>query len=55
MKYSPSAQPAYGAIYCREAEADAGALTTMVYSIAPRRRSVSTSFATELDFCPMAT
>ena len=42
-------------MYCRAAESPAQALTTAVYSMAPRRLRFSTSWAMELVFWPMAT
>ena len=45
MKYSPMAQPEYGAMYCIGASSEAVALTMMVYSIAPAWVSCSTSCA----------
>ena len=41
MKYSPIAQPAYGAIHLIGAASEAGAVTMIVYSIAPRSFSSS--------------
>ena len=35
MKYSPIAQPAYGAIHLIGAASEAAAVTMIVYSIAP--------------------
>ena len=54
-KYSPIAQPVYGAMYCSGAGSDAVAATTMVYSIAPASSSFSTTWATVDCFWPMAT
>ena len=45
MKYSASAVPEYGAIYCNGAGSDAVEDTTTVYSMAPASRSVVTIFA----------
>ena len=55
MKYSPIAQPAYGAMYCSGAGSDAEAETTIVCSIAPCCSSVWTTCATVESFCPIAT
>ena len=55
MKYSPMAQPVYGARYCIGAESDAFAVTTTVWSIAPWRSSSATVCATLPAFWPMAT
>src|SRR5678815_3977817 len=45
-KYSPIVQPVYGAKNCIGAESEALAATTVVYSIAPKRLSFSTTLAT---------
>ena len=37
LKYSPMAQPAYGARYCRGAASEAVALTIVVYFMASER------------------
>ncbi len=46
MKCSASAVAAYGAMYCIGAGSEAFAVTTIVYSIAPCSRSVSTTLRT---------
>ena len=55
MKYSPMAQPAYGAMYCMGALVPAPAATTIVYSMAPFFFSVSTTPAIVDSFWPTAT
>ena len=55
MKYSLIAAPANGAMYCIDAELDAVAHTTVVYSIAPCAWSLETISATAASFWPMAT
>ena len=55
MKYSPIAQPAYGAIHLIGAASCAGAVTMIVYSIAPASRSRSYTCATVEAFWPIAT
>ena len=47
MKYSARAAPVYGAIYCRVAGSSALAVTTIVYSEAPRSSRTFTTAATE--------
>ncbi len=42
-------------MYCMAADAPAGALIMVVYSMAPRRERFSTIWAMELVFWPMAT
>ncbi len=48
------AHAAYGAMYLIGAASAAGAVTTMVCSIAPSSRSFSTTWATVEPFWPMA-
>ena len=55
MKYSPIAQPEYGAMYCMEAGVDAEADTMIVCAMAPCSSSLRTTFAIELCFWPIAT
>ena len=55
MKYSLMAAPAKGAMYCIDADADAGAETMVVYSMAPYFVSFARMSATVESFCPMAT
>ena len=55
MKYSPIAQPAYGAMKFSEAGSDAVAATMIVYSIAPASSKVLATRAIEAAFWPMAT
>ena len=55
MKYSPIAQPAYGAMKLSEAASDAVAATMIVYSIAPLSSSVAATRAMDAAFWPMAT
>ena len=54
-KYSPIVTPAYGAKNCIGAGSEALAATTVVYSMAPWRVSLSTTCATVDCFWPMAT
>ena len=51
----PMAEPAYGAYICSAGAAEAAALTTTVYSMAPCSSRVATISATVEAFCPMAT
>ena len=55
MKCSPIAAPANGAIHLIGAASEAGAMTMIVYSIAPASFSRSYTCATVDDFWPMAT
>lgn len=55
LKYSPIAQPEYGAKYYRGAASDAVAATTIVYFIAPASLKVLTKFETVDLFYPIAT
>ena len=55
MKYSPIAQPAYGAMKLSEAASEADAATMIVKSIAPFSSRVAATRAIEAAFCPMAT
>ena len=45
MKYSPIAQPAYGAMYCKAAVSEADATTTIVFDKAPSSSSFLTTDA----------
>ena len=54
-KYSPIAQPANGAIHLIGAASCAGAVTIVVYAIAPASRSRSYTCATVDAFWPTAT
>ncbi len=55
IQFAQMAAPAYGAMYWNAAGEDAGALTMVVYSIAPCFSSVATTSATVEPFWPMAT
>ena len=55
MKYSPIAQPAYGAIHLIGAASEAAAVTMIVYSIAPSSFRSSYTCATVEAFWPIAT
>ena len=44
LKYSPIAQPEYGARYCNGAASDAVALTMIVYFIASKINEVMSTF-----------
>ena len=55
MKYSPMAVAAYGAIHLIGAASDAGAVTIIVYSMAPRSFRSSWICATVDAFWPIAT
>ena len=55
MKYSPIAQPAYGAMYCKAAVSDAEATTMIVFDRAPSSSSFLTTEAIVEAFCPIAT
>ena len=55
MKYSPIAQPEYGARYCIEAGSEADAATMIVCFIASCSSSLRTTLAIELCFWPIAT
>ena len=52
---SPIAQPEYGAMYCKAADSDAVAATTIVCASAPASSSRRTTFATVEAFWPIAT
>lgn len=54
-KYSPIAQPAYGARYCSAADSDAVATTTMVLASAPCSSSLRTTLEMVDAFWPIAT
>ena len=54
-KYSPIAQPEYGAMYCIAADSDAVAATMIVCASAPFSSSLRTTFATVEFFWPIAT
>ena len=54
-KYSPIAQPANGAIHLIGAASEAGAVTMIVYSIAPSSFRRSYTCATVEAFWPIAT
>jgi len=49
------AAPEYGAMYLKEAGAEAEAFTTTVYSRAPFSSRAATTSDTVEAFCPMAT
>ena len=55
MKYSPMAQPEYGAMYCIAADSEAEAATMIVCASAPFSSSLRTTLAIELCFWPIAT
>ena len=54
-KYSPIAQPEYGAMYCIAAESAAAAATMIVWSSAPFSSSLRTTLAIDDCFWPIAT